>query len=496
MKALFVQHALGQEMIGLMYLSRVLKDAGHETEILFLPTTDDVLKTVRRYGPDMLCYGTTTGLHRRYMAVNRYIREHYDAFSVFGGIYPTFAPGIIEDPAIDAICIGEGEPALVELAGRLERRESVADVLNFHIKEDGEVHYNAVRPLVQDLDSLGFPDREFIYRNPLYGNNGYKVFMTSRGCVARCHYCFHSGYGGMYDEMEGAYLRRRSVEHMIAEIEEVRDHWPLEFVHFTDDMFNFDAKWQEEFLQQYRQRIGLPFSAIFMIDWISPELLASYRDAGCVNVRIAFETASDDLKHDLNRFKDSPSNNQMDAAKMVADAGIRLTTLNMVGVPGGSVENEINTLKMNLIARPKQVLVNFIHPYPGDSMDLVLEQHGLTRKPYDEYEPSATRSLPIDVPHRNQVENIHHLFPLVVRFPKLINALPKLSGLRGGWVQKFYLGLFGFCMDWQYAELLHCSKGTVRRRIAIPTELAKRLVHRFRTIFKSVIFSMRNPIRV
>lgn len=495
MRALFVQRALGQEMLGIMYLSRVLKDAGHETDILFLPTPDDVLDRVRRFGPDMLCFGTTTGLHRHYMEVNRYIRESYDAFTVFGGIYPTFVPGIIEDPAIDAVCIGEGEPAIVELANRLERKESIRDVANFHVKEEGEIHRNPVRPLVQDLDSLGFPDRDIIYSNPLYGDSKYKVFMTSRGCVARCHYCFHSGYGNMYQNTPGKYLRRRSVEHVIAEIEEVRARYPLEFVHFTDDMFNYGEAWQEEFLEQYRRRIGLPFSAIFMIDWTTPDLLARYREAGCVNVRIAFETASDDLKHDLNRFKDSPSGNQMDAARMVRESGIRLTTLNMIGVPGGSVQNELNTLRMNLLASPEQVLVNFIHPYPGDAMDLVLEKHGLTRKPYDEYEISATRSLPILVPHRNEIENIHHLFPLVVRFPWLIRLLPALARVKSGLVRKLYLVVFGLCMDWQFAELLHCTKSPLRRAIAIPLELVGRLRQRIKAILVASRYAERNPLR-
>ena len=492
MKVLFVQQALGQEMMGPMYISRALKDAGHDCRCLLLPCRGDLLRQVEAYGPDLLCYGTTTGLHRHYMEVNRHIRQRYDAFSVFGGMHPSFVPGIVEDEHIDAVCVGEGERAMVELADRMERGESVADVRNFHLKADGELFRNPVRPQVQDLDSLGFPDRELIYSHPFYGNNKYKVFMTSRGCVARCHYCFHSGWGMVYQNSPGKYLRRRSPEHVIAEIEEVRSRWPLEFVHFTDDMFNYDRRWQEEFLGLYRDRVGLPFSAIFMIDWITPDLLKLYREAGCVNVRIAFETASDDLKKDLNRFKDSPSADQMSAAKMIREADIRLTTLNMIGVPGGSITNEINTLKMNLLAAPQQALVNFIHPYPGTALDLVLERHGLERKPWDEYEWSATRSIPIDIPDKGEVENLHHLFPLVVRFPWLLGALPTL--IKARWARRLYLGIFGLCMDWQYAELLHCTKSAFQRTPAVAFELAGRLVARARAIARQAGFQRRNPL--
>ncbi len=494
MKALFIQRALGQEMLGLMYLSRALVDSGHETKCLFLPTTGNLLHEIDRFGPDLLCYGTTTGLHRYYMEVNRYIRRHRKLFSVFGGMHPTFEPEIIQDPAIDGVCVGEGELALVELANRLQAGDSVADVENFFIKEDGTIHRNPVRPLIQDLDGIGFPDRELIYANKLYGNSPMKVFITSRGCVGRCSYCFHSGYGMLYDNGPGRYLRRRSVEHVIAEIDAVRRKYPLEFVHLTDDMFNFNRAWQEDFLRQYKREIKLPFSAIFMIDWTEPDLLALYKEAGCVNIRIAFETASDDLKKELERPKDSPTANQLAAAQRIKDAGIRLTTLNMVGMPGGSVENELGTLEMNLRAKPDQVLVNFIHPYPGTGLDAVLKAHGLERKSYDEYDARATRFSPIELENKEQIENIHHLFPLLVRFPGIMRIAPRLIGSKTALARKLYLLFYGLMMDLQVAELVHMGKRGSQRRSSLVWEVGRRLRARVGAVLRESIFSRRNPI--
>ena len=64
MKILFVTKTLGQELMGPMHLSRVLKDGGHETRALFLPSSHDVVAEVRDFAPDLLCYSPTTGLHR------------------------------------------------------------------------------------------------------------------------------------------------------------------------------------------------------------------------------------------------------------------------------------------------------------------------------------------------------------------------------------------------------------------------------------------------
>lgn len=494
MRALFVQKALGQEMLGLMYLSKALRDAGHETGCLFLPTTSDLLREVDRFNPDLLCYGTTTGLHRFYMDVNRYIKSRRKIFSVFGGMHPTFVPEIVEDPAIDAVCIGEGELAIVDLANRLEAKRSVADTLNFHVKEEGRTYKNSVRPLIQSLDGIGFPDRDLVYANKLYGKSPLKVFMTSRGCVSRCSYCFHSGYGMLYDNGPGKYLRRRSVEHVLGEIDAVRSKYPLEFVHFTDDMFNFNQAWQEKFLREYRRSVGLPFSAIFMIEWTDPELLKLYREAGCVNIRIAFETASDDLKSGLDRPKGSPTDMQLTAAENIKRAGIRLTTLNMIGIPGGSLDNEINTLKMNIAAKPDQVLVNFIHPYPGTNMDAVLKANGLKRREYDDFDFRATRSLPIFVPDQEQVENLHHLFPLMVRYPRLMAVLRGLLRVKRRRARALYLLLYGLMMDLQVAELVHIGKRTFHRRSALAWELSRRLKDRAVAIFREKVFALRNPI--
>jgi len=494
MKALFIQRSLGQEMLGLMYLSRALRDSGHEARCLFLPTTDNLLREIDRFGPDLLCYGTTTGLHRYYMRVNHYIKRHRKIFSVFGGMHPTFEPDIIRDPAIDAVCIGEGEPALVELANRLQAGESVADVANFHVKENGVIHRNPVRPLIQDLDAIGFPDRDLIYANKLYANSPMKVFITSRGCVGRCSYCFHSGYGMLYDNGPGRYLRRRSVEHVVAEIEAVRRRYPLAFVHFTDDMFNFNRAWQEEFLHAYKRAVNLPFSAIFMIDWTEPDLLQLYKEAGCVNIRIAFETASDDLKKELERPKDSPTAKQLEAAQRIKDAGIRLTTLNMVGMPGGSLENELGTVHMNLLAKPDQVLVNFIHPYPGTGLDGVLKVHGLQRKSYDEYDARATRTTPILLENKEQVENIHHLFPLLVRYPSVMRIAPRLIGLKTAWARQLYLLIYGLMMDLQVAELIHVGKRRSLQRTLLLWELSRRLRARVAAVVRESVFARRNPI--
>lgn len=118
MKVLFLDEYLPQEMLGIMWLSRAIKDAGHETKALFVPDKDWVAK-VKEYNPDVVCYSVTTGMHVYLAELNQRVKaELPHVVSVFGGPHTTFTPEYIETPGIDIICRGEGEQAIVELLDR------------------------------------------------------------------------------------------------------------------------------------------------------------------------------------------------------------------------------------------------------------------------------------------------------------------------------------------------------------------------------------------
>ena len=62
MKVLFIDEYLPQEMLGIMWLSRAIKDAGHECKALFIPDKQ-WLEKLKEYNPDVVCYSVTTGMH-------------------------------------------------------------------------------------------------------------------------------------------------------------------------------------------------------------------------------------------------------------------------------------------------------------------------------------------------------------------------------------------------------------------------------------------------
>ncbi|MBI1786979.1 MAG: radical SAM protein [Acidobacteria bacterium] len=122
-------------------------------------------------------------------------------------------------------------------------------------------------PLVQDLDSITWPDFEndghHIYLNSRYtqvqGSMHWYSMMASRGCPYRCEFCVNPVQRQVYKGL-GNFLRRRTVASVIAELQEVTRRNPeLRKIYFYDEVFTTDHQWVSEFAEAYRQEIGLPF---------------------------------------------------------------------------------------------------------------------------------------------------------------------------------------------------------------------------------------------
>ena len=453
MKVLFVSEYLPQEMLGLMWLSRAIKDAGHECKALFLP--DRAWKEkAREYAPDVLAYSLTTGMHLYFADVNRALKRILpDAISVFGGPHPTFTPEFVETEGVDAICRGEGELAMVELLNKLQAGQDYYETENFHFKhrETGEIIRNTQRPLVQDLDHLGFPDRDIIYEaGDIYANSDRKVFVTQRGCPMNCSFCFHHAWKKkVYGAKNKEYTRKRSVSHVIAEINDVRKRYNLKFVHFLDDIFNLRNDWLEEFCERYPKEVGLPFDVILMANMTTERHIELLSKAGCVYARIAFEAASDYVRNAVFR-KNTTRKQLTDASEWIRKYGVRLGSLNMLGGPGGTIEDELDTIRLNIECKVDHPLVSIMQPYPEFDIADMTRDMGYAVAAYDDFPEKFNRTSAILFENKHQIENLHKIFPMAVRFPSLMKVAPWMIKQR--WLQKPLLVSYMLFSEYMVAE--------------------------------------------
>ena len=121
-RILWVEKQIDYEPQGMMSLSAVLKQAGHEVT-LTIAAQEDPAQVAKALRPDILAYTVLTGSQRYYLDLNRQIKRELgdqEPVSVFGGPHATFFADILQEPGLDGVCIGEGEGPIVDLANALD----------------------------------------------------------------------------------------------------------------------------------------------------------------------------------------------------------------------------------------------------------------------------------------------------------------------------------------------------------------------------------------
>ncbi len=448
MHLLFIIKEIDNEPQGIMHISSLLKQAGHQTS-LAVATEEDPVEVALRLKPDVVGYTVYTGTQNYYLDLNRQIKAQLPGvFSIFGGPHPTFFPEMIEHQGVDGICVGEGEYATLDLLKALQAGAEIADISNWHFKLNGEIVRNPVRPLLtsEQLDELPFPDRDLLYDvHPASRRNKIRPFITGRGCPYSCTYCFNKAYRDLYRGL-GKAMRRRSVEGVIQEIQAVRKRYPLEFITFMDDTFILNRQWLQKFAVHYKAEVGLPFWCQVRADLVTDEMMALFKDAGCVSVSFGLEAGNDGLRNAI--LKRNMSREQiLEASRIFRQHRIAFMTNNMLGLPTGSLETDFETLELNVQCRPSYANVFLFQPYPKTELGEWAYREGWMAGSFDDLSGSVSDDTILrfgSQSEKRQIENLQKLFAFAVEFPflvPLVKLLIKLPRNRLFWlVYKIWKG--------------------------------------------------------
>lgn len=429
MRILFLTHDLITVPLGVSYISSVARNAGHEVTAAVL-NERDLPETAGRFSPDVIAFGCTTGFHRKYLEAVREIRESVDALTVMGGSHPTFFPEVLEESEeLDFIIRGEAEDSFIQLLEALDGERGLESVGNLVYRKDGATVHNPLLPLREDLDSIPFPDRDLLDRYSNRLNRRAVFVITGRGCPYDCSYCFNHAYKELYSGL-GRMCRRRSVENVLQEIEELgRSNPQLQMIVFQDDIFVLDREWVLDFCREYPVRVGLPFHCHLRANLVDREIAARLREAGCVSVKMAIESASDRLRNGiLNRNMSRET--ILEACRAVRDAGIVLVTQNILGIPTGTMQDDLDTLDLNCSIRPDFAFATLLQPYPRTAIGRFCVEKGFMRAEEADSAPDSFFNCSIlDIPDRTERERLRKLFALAIEFPMLRDALEELVTL-------------------------------------------------------------------
>jgi len=326
---------ISTDAIGIRILSSILKEQGHTTRLIFLPSMEDLHRRATgatyEYPASVLdkiieiCRGSDLiglSLMTHHVSVAKSLTEHIKSKLptpvIWGGIHPTVSPAESLEAA-DIVCVGDGETSVPMLLDRMAKGGDVSDIPGIWTKRDGAVRPNGGGPLTADLDSLPFPDYSFENHHLLVDealvpmtatnwrdhllkffpplNSGPKAgpayqILSARGCPFRCTFC---GETPLEEEVYGArYFRRRSVGNILEELRWAVQTFPfIGEICFCDDTFTSrPLKEIEEFARGYKEQIGLPFYILTSPANVSTEKIDLLVDAGLTNIGMGIQSGS------------------------------------------------------------------------------------------------------------------------------------------------------------------------------------------------------------
>lgn len=372
----------GRIYLGIGYLSAYLKREGHRTSLIHLVHPvgrEELLERVRRESPDVLAFSSTTHMFPHVSRWVSWIKEEMDIFTICGGAHPTLDPeGALREAPLDAVCLGEGEEALAELCAALEEGRDPSNVASLWFRKEGKVKRNPVRPLVENLDTLPFPDREIFDPAcfcPQQHERG--TLMASRGCPYNCTYCSNHAQRSIYPN-RSKYVRFRSVDNVMREIHQIIEadtEGRLRYIRFDDDILTLHPDWFRELASRYRREVNLPFICNSRVNVLDEETVKAFAEAGCSVICMGIESGNEELRRKvLGRHM---SNREIIRAfRLCRDYGIKTVSTNMTCLPDEDIGALLDTVKVNAMARPHCLQVSTYHPYPNTRLHAYCREKG------------------------------------------------------------------------------------------------------------------------
>lgn len=301
-------------------LHAVLKEAGFNVNSIFFkhlnpnstmdPSSSNeincLIKLIKELEPDIIGISVLSTHFKLASKITEEIKRELNTLVIWGGVHPTIRPYQCLE-FTDIVCIGEGEGAIVELATQLSKGGEIDKIQNLWIKKGNKIIRDDLRPLIQDLDSVPFPDfsneSKYLVENgnvlPLPDPDQRTAYglMTSRGCPFSCTYCCNNVLRRIY-KGKGKYIRRRTVENVIEELAQSKKRFKnLASIFFADDVFTFDIGWIRRFCGQYKKAVNLPFFCYCHPKATNEEIIQLLKDAGIFSMTMGIQTGSEDIRH-------------------------------------------------------------------------------------------------------------------------------------------------------------------------------------------------------
>ncbi len=316
--------------LGVGYVAAATEAAGWDTTIVDLSDKD--INSVNIEHADVFGLSVSTPQYLSAKKLAKRLKELYPkSIIVAGGPHTLVAEkDFVDDPDFDSVVIGEGEFVFPELVKAINA---------------GKIFPRIYRPVPPpQLDLLPFParhlqadfkDKALKIHQLLKGDyceGGQTTIIASRGCPYKCSFC----------APHPRKMRFRTVENVIAEIEDIIERFGIYQFKWQDDTFSFNKEWVLELCRQLRTKLPSTYHrAHTRVNLFDEEMAKEMYRSGFRVICFGIESLSQSLI-DLNDKKITVEMIER-SLRIAKDHDLKTVGLFLFGMPGETPETTKET---------------------------------------------------------------------------------------------------------------------------------------------------------
>jgi radical SAM superfamily enzyme YgiQ (UPF0313 family) len=312
---------------------------------------------------------TTAGTISSSLEIATLIRQNSPTTKIImGGPHPTAVYERLIPRYADIVVLGEGEDTITELM----QQEDLSKIKGIAYW-DGSLKVNERRPLIEDLDRLGFPAWH------LYDLRRYRfatthlpfaMITTSRGCHYDCIYCTK--------HVHGYKIRLRSLENVLDEIDYLVNKHSVREIRIMDDNVAFYCervkKLCELIIGRRYKNLRFVISNGLRADNGDFEMFKLLAQAGFYLVAIGIDSASQQILDAAERKLKLESARK--TIEMARKAGIRVRVPFIIGFPFDTEQTIEETISFAKSLPIDNVSFNIAIPFPGTKFYKIVQEKG------------------------------------------------------------------------------------------------------------------------
>jgi anaerobic magnesium-protoporphyrin IX monomethyl ester cyclase len=375
--------------LSLCYIAALLRKEGHEIRLVDCIAEKmkepALLELARDFDPGMVVLNSAIPSIPGDMRTAESLKKSLPEVKItVVGMYPSLyeRESLERYPQVDFAIMDEPEWAVAKLISAIEKGVSPEAVGGLVYRKDDEIIVGKRQTLSENNpDDLPFPARDLLnneaYKLPTNGKK-FTLLSVGRGCPERCIFCVANVYYGKN-------FRKRSVESVIAEIEECSSKYDIRNFLFWGESFTTDPEYGEALCDEIINRnLGITWSATTRVDTLNQSLLNKMGKAGCILLGLGIESYNQEV---LIRARKRTTIEQIDnAVEMVRAAGIKSMGHFIFGLPGDTRESALKTIDFacrNLTFAQFYCAI----PYPGTELEkIAVSQYSIISSDLTRYE--------------------------------------------------------------------------------------------------------------